>query len=120
MTNPFQTGLCGCMEDKASCIDTFCCYCCQVGRQFKAAEGEVNQLSVLYCCLSLCFPYCCSALLRCKVVDTLSIDENKIVSCCLGIICMECSICQTHRQLTLAQRFPGGLCVSKPYTDGMV
>ena len=50
---PYETGLCGCMEDMQSCLDVWCCQCCQIGRQYKAVEGEVNQLSVLHCLCGL-------------------------------------------------------------------
>ena len=114
---PYQTGLCGCMEDTGSCIDSLCCQCCQVGRQYKAADGEVNQLSVPHCLCFLCFPTLVGAVLRCKISTALTLEENVCVSCCVWVFCPQCATCQQHRQLTLSARFPGGMCVSQPYTD---
>jgi Cys-rich protein (TIGR01571 family) len=115
----FQTGLLGCMEHTGSCIDTFCCYCCQIGRQFNAADGMPNSLNVLRCLCSLYAPNLCTALLRCKVVEKFNINEGKIISCCIGCICYPCSICQTHRELALNNLNPGGMCVSQEFARGM-
>ena len=116
---PYETGLCGCCEDMQSCLDVFCCQCCQIGRQYKAVEGEVNQLSILHCLCGMCFPSLLTCILRCKVSTRLTLDESSIVSCCLGCLCTSCSLCQMHRQLTLRSCWPGGLCVKQPYTERM-
>jgi Cys-rich protein (TIGR01571 family) len=116
---PYQTGLLGCMEDTSSCIDGLCCHCCQIGRQFRALEGQVNQMSVLHCILGLYFPYACAPLLRCRVSEQFQLGEGKCASLCIGCICTDCSICQTHRELTLRNCWPGGFCVKQAYTNKM-
>jgi Cys-rich protein (TIGR01571 family) len=114
---PFETGLLACMDDKASCLDGLCCHCCQIGRQFRALDGQVDQLSVVHCILGLMFPNVCAPLLRCRVSDKFHLEEGVIVSLCAGCICINCSICQTHRQLTMRNCWPGGVCVKQPFTN---
>ncbi len=117
---PFETGLLGCMEDKSSCLDSICCWPCQIGRQCAAVNGQVNQMSCLHCLGALFVsPLCCAIVLRCKVSDRYSLGESCIFSACIGYFCTYCSLCQTHRQLTLRGDFPGGFCVSQPYTQRM-
>jgi len=116
----FETGLCACMEDKASCLDVICCWACQTGRQWLAVQGQVNNMSVGICCLSLFgFHSLFAPLLRCKVSDRYNLGEGCCGSLFFGCLCTYCSLCQTHRQLTLRNEFPGGVCVSQAYTTRM-
>jgi Cys-rich protein (TIGR01571 family) len=117
MTEQWQTGLLGCLDDKSSCIDSICCWCCQIGRQCAALDGKVNENSYLYCCLALFFQahwllICC---LRCKVSSKYQLDEGCIGSICKGYFCPLCSLCQTHRELTVRNAWPGGFCVKQPF-----
>ena len=118
----FDTGLCACMDDKASCIDVICCMPCQFGRQCNALNDQVNEGNLMYCCLGLiCYPgmYIFAGVLRCKVSSKYNLEEHCCVSACLGWYCTLCSLCQTHRQLTLRNAWPGGVCVKQPYSLNM-
>jgi Cys-rich protein (TIGR01571 family) len=121
----FSTGVCGCMDDKASCIDTICCYPCQVGRQCNALEGKVNEGNMMYCLVTTLACWCglheiAACLLRCKVVDRYNLDESKVMSCCCGVFCLLCSVCQTYREVTLRGSWPGGICVKQPYSMSLL
>jgi Cys-rich protein (TIGR01571 family) len=116
-TQSFQTGLLGCTSDIPSCLDGCCCPCCQVGRQCNAVDGEVNSLAILPCIGSLLFgsmPIWVICL-RCKVSDKHELDEGKIMSILKGLCCPSCSLCQLHRELSLRNAWPGGLCVNQPF-----
>jgi Cys-rich protein (TIGR01571 family) len=107
----YSTGLLGCLEDKPSCVDSICCYPCQIGFQFGALNGSEG-MSPLHCLLSAIGAFqCCICLLRRKVDETYNVGEGCIVSFCIAYICPQCSLCQTHREIKARSRAPGGICV---------
>jgi Cys-rich protein (TIGR01571 family) len=114
---PFETGLCGCEEDRESCLDVIFCFPCQTGRQFRAVEGNLNEISYVHCVLATFLPHCCVNLIRFRVSDKLQLDEGRCSSIVSAWLCTLCSLCQTHRQLALRRCPPGGFCLTQPSTD---
>lgn len=116
MSTSWETGLCACMEDKASALDSVCCFPSQIGRQCAALDDQVNQLAPLWCVLSAigCAPIAICGI-RTKVVSKYNLDETRSISVCIGCLYPVCSLCQTHRELTLRNAWPGGACVQQPF-----
>ena len=109
------TGLFQCMVDTTQCVDTACCALCALSRQWKAAEGITNQLDIPMCVIAYFCGYCMNCALRRKVVEKYNIDEAPVVSIVTAWICGGCSLCQTHRELTIRNAWPGGtVCHKQP------
>jgi len=109
----WSSGLLGCLDDKASMLDTWCCWPCQIGYQFGALNGTPGEMSKAQCFMSMIGLFqCCACLLRRGIAEQFNLDEGAAISCCVAWICPHCSICQTHRELKFQNRPPGGICVN--------
>ena len=61
--------------------------------------------------------YLCAPIMTCqirrRVAERFNLDEG----CCMSVICcyfcMYCSLCQTHRELTYHNSWPGGTCCQR-------
>ena len=80
-----------------------------------AIEGRTNECDVMHCCMhAFCGP-CSTVCIRTKVVEKYTIDEGAVVSCLLALCCGPCSMCQTHRELSQRNVWPGGtVCHKQP------
>ncbi len=115
MSNQWRTGLCQCTLDVPQCLDTICCQCCAGSRQWNAIEGRSDTCDLMHCVLHACCALCSNICIRIKVVEKYNIDESSVVSCLLATCCGSCSLCQTHRELTVQNQWPGGtLCHKQP------
>jgi Cys-rich protein (TIGR01571 family) len=111
MSATFSTGLLDCMVDSSLCLDVCICYPCQIGRQCRAVdESQVDSMSFCCCLAGMYIPVISSCMIRRKVVARFAIDEGCIMSTIQGCICWSCSLCQTHRELTVHKLWPGGVC----------
>ena len=117
MSGQWSSGLFGCMVDVMQCVDTWFCALCAMSRQWKAIEGQTDTCDVTMCVAAWCCPLCVNIAIRVKVVEKYSIDEAKPVSCCTAWICGQCSLCQTHRELSMRNAWPGGTICHKQPTD---
>lgn len=115
MASAWSTGLCQCTIDVMQCLDTYFCPCCAGSRQWNAIEGRTNECDVMHCCMhAFCGP-CSTVCIRTKVVEKYTIDEGAVVSCLLALCCGPCSMCQTHRELSQRNVWPGGtVCHKQP------
>jgi hypothetical protein len=90
-----------------------------VGRQCAALDGQTNTMNMC-CCIAAFFTSgamsiwaCC---IRKKVNEQFNLDVSCLNWCLCGLWFPWCSLCQTHRELTIRNRWPGGTCCSsKPY-----
>ncbi|ORC92983.1 uncharacterized protein TM35_000023090 [Trypanosoma theileri] len=114
----FSTGLFDCFNDCGSTLDVWCCFSCNVSRQYNAANGVPNECSFCYCLFSCFCPTISTCCLRQKVSDRYSLGEGFCTTFLAGWCCTVCSACQTHRELTLRGANPGGCCCS-PSTSQM-
>jgi Cys-rich protein (TIGR01571 family) len=116
----FTTGLCDCMKDVSSCVDIYCCWPCQMGRQCAAADTADPKADTCNCCgclCGLCFPICVTCQIRRNVAARFAIDEGCCCALCVSAFCLQCSLCQTHRELTVRGTWPGGVCCHKQPGD---
>ena len=110
---PFINSTFGCFNDVPQCLDTMCCFCCQVGRQFNAVDGIEDQHNCMMCLAGLCCAPFVPCVLRCKVSDKYQLGESAVVSFCCGCCYGPCSVCMTGRELNDRGTNPGGfLCSS--------
>jgi Cys-rich protein (TIGR01571 family) len=112
----YTTGLCDCMKDTSSCVDIYCCFPCQVGRQCaasNASEPQVDTFQCTGCLFALFFPALGACCIRRNVAERFNLDEGCCGSTCFACLCPSCSLCQTHRELTIRGTWPGGVCCHK-------
>uniref|UniRef100_A0A7S1R5D3 Uncharacterized protein n=1 Tax=Neobodo designis TaxID=312471 RepID=A0A7S1R5D3_NEODS len=115
MSSQWNTGLCACTMDVTQCLDTYCCGPCSVSRQCNAIEGRGDECDLMNCLIGACCGVCAVISIRMKVVEKYSIDEGSAISCLSALCCASCSLCQTHRELTARNTWPGGtLCHKQP------
>ncbi|ORC92984.1 uncharacterized protein TM35_000023100 [Trypanosoma theileri] len=106
----FSTGLFDCFNDCGSTLDVWCCFSCNVSRQYNAVAGIPNECSFCYC-LGVCFfPVPAMCCLRQRVSEKYSLGEGCVTTCLASTCCTVCSACQTHRELTFHGANPGGCC----------
>jgi len=114
MSKEWKTGIFQCMIHTDSCVDNCICSPCQASRQCLAAEKREQEFSLFHCILAsvpMLHPfYVCE--IRRKVAAEYQIDEGIIGAIIHGFICMPCSLCQTHRELSLQGKWPGGSCLN--------
>ena len=117
MSGNWGTGIFECFMDPMQCLDTYLCGCCAMSRQWKALEGMTNQLDIVMCFVAYLFGQCVNIMIRMKTVEKYGIAEGLpmtvIWACCFG----QCSLCQTHRELTLRNAWPGGTILHKEPGD---
>ena len=117
MTSTFNTGLFDCTKDVNQCVDTACCAPCAASRQLMAIEGNTDTLSVPHCVAASCFGVCVNIMIRMKVVEKYQIEEGMPITVCTVCICGGCSLCQTHRELSSRNSWPGGMVCHKQPTS---
>ena len=117
MSGEWGTPLFSCMMDTSQCIDTCCCPLCAMSRQWKAIEGVTNQCDPVMCCASYFCGLCVNIAIRMKVVEKYGIAEGTPMTIAFAWCCGGCSLCQTHRELTMRNAWPGGTILHKEPGD---
>jgi Cys-rich protein (TIGR01571 family) len=127
--NGWSHGLLQCVEDSTTCIDTFFCMYCSVGRQWNAVQGKVDSMNWPICllnsfatipCVHWPSPVCVTTvLLRFDVTAKYGIDEHPALTFLTAACCPWCSAVQTYRELNCRGAWPGGTaCVPQPMVMG--
>jgi len=98
-------------------MDTWFCPLCAMSRQCQAIEGKTDTLDIKQCVIAWCCPLCTNIGIRTKVVEKYSIDEAMPVSIVMAWCFGPCSLCQTHRELSMRNAWPGGTFLHKQPTD---
>jgi hypothetical protein len=44
-------------------------------------------------------------------------NVNMVADCLASVFCFHCTLCQTYREMSLRNMWPGGICVSEQYRD---
>lgn len=116
MSGQWGTGLFDCLMDTTQCADTICCGLCAISRQLKALEGVTNECDIGLCVVAYFCGACMVTKIRMGTVEKYGIAEDTMMSVLIGCcFCPACSLCQTHRELTLRNAWPGGtLCHKQP------
>ena len=117
MSGQWGTGLFNCLMDTTQCLDTCFCGPCSLSRQWKALDGVTNQFDLTMCLISSCCGVCVNIKIRMRTVEKYGIDEAALMNVIFGWCCGGCSACQTHRELTLRNAWPGGNCLHKQPGD---
>ena len=114
------TGLCDCLKDTDSCVDTTFCPYCQLGYQYHRTRRDYVDMDAVMCLGACCGDMLvgglgCSiatAVLRHKIVQRYRIDEGVGFLLLKGLCCAPFSACQVHREMKLRGEAPGGVCIA--------
>jgi Cys-rich protein (TIGR01571 family) len=112
----WATGLFDCFLDPMQTLDTCLCPCCSVSRQLNALEAKPDTFDPQMCIFPGLCASCASAYIRVKVVEKYAIPHQMPMEGILGCCCAACSMCQTHRELTTRNAWPGGMFLHKTAT----
>jgi Cys-rich protein (TIGR01571 family) len=121
----YNTGLCDCFDDCTVFLEGWLCGYCQVSAQYNMLFQNKPGVDICVCGVLLCADAWCTlglalasftAFTRLKVKGTFQlVKESGLCSCAKGFFCASCSNCQTYREMSLRNRWPGGVCVDAPY-----
>ena len=109
----YSSGICDCTQDTSGCLDIIICWPCQISRQCNAADPQnpqTNECSFCYAIGAYIFPSLFTCLIRRRVAERFNFDEGCCGQVIFGCICTPFSLCQTHRELSIQQSWPGGTC----------
>ncbi|CUG92770.1 ama1 protein, putative [Bodo saltans] len=124
----FNSHLYDCTVDSSSCLEGACCFWCQLSAQYNLMKRNVPKVDVgiviPLMLLHLPFfglPACCFAVhVRSLARTHLHLtDESACDGCSQAFWCAPCSTCQVYREMTVRNRWPGGVCVKPPPFMGM-
>jgi Cys-rich protein (TIGR01571 family) len=118
----WTTGLFQCLQDISGCLDSICCFPCQLGRQCAALGGEQNTMDKKWCLISLLLPcgcLCYTYNMRASVRTRFGIAGACTGDACTAIFCGSCAHCQHQRELTNRGFWPGGSCFASAPPGGL-
>ncbi|KAF8286122.1 putative ama1 protein [Trypanosoma cruzi] len=119
----WRYGLCHCCADCSPCLESWCCYYCQLSRQYNVhcdnGKPEINWLVALG---SLLGDYCCFGLVstvlhflvRNKIRRDFNIQGSDCGDGCVVFCCSPCGLQQMLMELTELGKFPGACCYDAP------
>jgi Cys-rich protein (TIGR01571 family) len=114
----WTSGLFQCLMDPLGCLESVCCFPCQMGRQCAALQGESNTLDKKWCMISMllfCGAPCFVFNMRSSVRSRFGIAGSCISDACTVLWCGSCANCQHQRELTNRGFWPGGsACATAP------
>eukprot|EP00759_Apiculatamorpha_spiralis_P010746 PhF_6_TR17573/c1_g1_i1/m.26735 len=110
----WQSGAFECMSDFTGCIDVCLCAPCMIGRQWMAAEGQVNTSNFPCCIGAMCFGPCAVTATRQKIRTRFAIEGSLVSDVLCGFCCAACATCQHSRELTKRNMWPGGCIQQAP------
>ncbi|ORC76762.1 ama1 protein [Trypanosoma theileri] len=117
----WQNGLCVCCGDCDSCLESWCCYYCQLSRQYNLLYENIPSINWAVAMGALLGDYCLGCLvstvvqcmLRARVRQRLSLQGSDCDDACMSLCCSYCSLQQSLLELTDAGLFPGACCYNK-------
>ena len=118
----WTTGTFLCLQDVMGCLDSICCFPCQIGRQCAALEGLQNTMDGtwwLIPCLLPCGGPCYVYGLRSNIRRRFGIAGSCLSDTCLTLFCGSCVHCQNQRELTNRGFWPGGTCFASQPPGGI-
>ena len=122
----WSTDFCDCAQDTPSCCDVFFCTWCHSGYQYgMMSTGQQHMHPAMCLGTALCdfltgFGTIVGALvLRSAIRERYGIKGNDFEDILLAFCCPACTLCQNYREMSVRGQWPGGICVSAPYSkDG--
>lgn len=121
----YNTGLCDCFDDCTIFLEGWLCGYCQVSAQYNMLNNNKQGVEPFVCGLLICADFWCTlgfamasftAFTRMRLKSTFHlVKESGLCSCVKGFFCVACSHCQMYRELSIRNRWPGGVCVDTPY-----
>ena len=124
--NEFNTGLCDCCQDSDSCWEGCCCPWCMTAQSFNMIDRNQPTMDRAMCWGTLLLDLfvcagnahsCAEVVTRQKVRSHFRIAQGgNCCECLKAFCCSWCSACQVHRELSIRSMWPGGICVSTPFS----
>ena len=120
----WSTGLCHCMDDMDSTVETIFCGRCQLSRQYNQITTGVNQIEPwtfvgsLVTDVLLGMPITATMFswyLRNRIRGRYQIAGDDFNDCLVAIFCNPCSACQVYREMSIRGDWPAGCCIHRPF-----
>eukprot|EP01061_Rhynchopus_euleeides_P026508 TRINITY_DN4328_c0_g1_i1.p1 TRINITY_DN4328_c0_g1~~TRINITY_DN4328_c0_g1_i1.p1 ORF type:complete len:255 (+),score=59.79 TRINITY_DN4328_c0_g1_i1:89-766(+) len=117
--NEWAYGLCDCCQDVGLCCDVYWCTPCMLSRLHPAVEDGISDTFSFPVCALLCGAWamvgslaCCLHVwyLRDRTRLAFGIQGNPCADCCTAWMCLQCAVCQMHRELRSRGVDPGVTC----------
>ncbi|KAH9580050.1 PLAC8 motif-containing protein [Trypanosoma melophagium] len=117
----WHNGMCVCCGDCDSCLEAWCCYYCQLSRQYNLLYENRPEINWAVAMGTLLGDYCCGFLvstvvqcmLRSKLRRSFTIDGTDFGDACASCCCSHCALQQSLLELTDAGLFPGACCYNR-------
>ncbi|RNF24093.1 Ama1 protein [Trypanosoma conorhini] len=119
----WRYGICHCCQDCSPCLEAWCCFYCQLSRQYsmlcQRQEPGIDWLIAFGACLG---DYCCGGLVspvlqcvaRTRLRTDLNIRGSNCCDFCSAFCCPQCTLQQSLMEMTVTGRFPGACCYDVP------
>ena len=120
----WSTGLCSCMDDMDSTVETIFCGRCQLSRQYNQITTGVNQIEPwtfvgsLVTDVLLGMPITATMFswyLRNRIRGRYQIAGDDFNDCMISLFCTPCSACQVYREMSIRGEWPAGCCIHQPF-----
>eukprot|EP00759_Apiculatamorpha_spiralis_P017669 PhF_6_TR23801/c1_g1_i2/m.33317 len=114
----WNSGLCQCMKDVPSCLDSIFCYPCILAKQDHILTTGVQGTSWVLCC---CAPMCgeeavlmSQISIRGQLRGRYNIIGDPVIDSLAVYCCPPCALAQQTREMALRGIWPGGICAKNP------
>ncbi|KAH1091580.1 hypothetical protein J1N35_018837 [Gossypium stocksii] len=99
----WTTGLFDCFDDSSNCFMTWCCPFITFGRNVEIIDrgktSPADAARTYYILGSFGFAFCYSYPYRKKLREQFSLKEQPCGDCLVHCCCIQCALCQEHREL---------------------
>jgi Cys-rich protein (TIGR01571 family) len=121
----WQTGICTCLDDAPSCMESWLIPYSQNSRQYNVVMNGKQGLEPWSCLVPFAFDICIGGgfanflftwHLRQRLRGRYAIVGDDFSDCAISFFMPMCAISQHYREMSLRGEWPSGLCASRPFT----
>ncbi|RNF05268.1 Ama1 protein [Trypanosoma rangeli] len=119
----WKYGTCHCCQDCSPCVEAWCCYYCQLSRQYNVVVQRGGPtIDGMICLAAYCGDYFCGGIvspilhcsMRTKLRESLNIRGTVVDDFCCALCCGSCTLQQSLMEMTAVGMFPGACCYEAP------
>lgn len=126
MNENYTTGIMDCATDTPSCAEAIFCPYCMVSQSYNMLTSKERSIHWMFCFgMMACDMFMSlglalvvgNVITRSTARNVLRLTEaNMWIDGCFSVFLLPCSICQTYREMSLRGLWPGGVCISTPFS----